>query len=233
MEKFIDLLAGLENEEQYAHMIWKVLTGYYGILNHESEDIEFINYLQENGQDSLTEALAIIYKNIPNEKRGLFRKAVGDVLLKCAESSESEASLFLDDLISLIGQINAKELLGSLLDLTRREPKLISVCLSSAQEMQPSEELFIFVLDLVRNKHFLDSNIFDAIRVMVDCCPEKTILIIDNLRKRIRGLYIAARSLEKEHESAYWDAVLRNFSYLNGHKEKTALERIAYHALRK
>ncbi len=159
-------------------------------------------------QESLSKGIAIVYQErIPDDRKLMFRRAIGDVLREHANDLDAPIPAF-QDLLYVLLRTKAVESLSSLIPavgnglLGRRYPDILYETFTVLKSLAPSAHVYDTTLELINCINFDDGYIFEAMKVLIECEPPRaasTILLFESRLSRLRKETLALGGDE-------WDA---------------------------
>lgn len=189
------------DREQYADWLWRGLRAFYNAQSASRvRAFDHVGLIIAQ-QDSVCEGLAHVYEEyVPESRKLLFRRAIGDVLREQANNQDAPITAF-QDLIYLLVRIRANESLGALLSAVgnglvgKRHPAIFYETLAVLRSLAPSAHAFETARGLVVSANFDDGYLFEATKVLVECEPPSVSGIVLEFEPRLSKLRQACLEL--------------------------------------
>lgn len=161
-------------------------------------------------KESVTEGLAQIYESdVSKSGKLLYRRAIGDVLRESApEMAISTPAI--NDLIYLIGRIEAREPLESFMLVIERDgvdrEKILYPMMGVLILLSPCEEVYKTTKELVNSSHFDNGYLFEALNILTECKPSNTPAILDEFSPRLKNLRSECHKIGGNEWTTYREA---------------------------
>ncbi|MCX6741142.1 MAG: hypothetical protein NTY61_01965 [Candidatus Parcubacteria bacterium] len=159
---------------------------------------------------------------MPENKRLMFRQAIGKLLHRHGKEENSPADLFLNfvylDFIYLIPKNEAVGMLGPLAEAvkkklaSKKEPGIIHSTLAVLLHFSPSREAYDAMSLLADGDDFVGEYLFMAIKILVKCEPTQTEAIVTRFKPRIAERFWITRHGEKKKLGHFWGTIQTTFS---------------------
>lgn len=192
-DKIIEIFNGFDRN-MFAKWLQAGLQSFYAVKPWErSCSFEHVGY-QIAQSESLVTGLRDVYNEyISSQKKLEFRQAIGDVLLACGNDAELPLSL-LQDLVCLISLTKAVETLDAI-SLTvgrgllgKRHPEIWYDTMVAMASLPIIDAVYTTVLKFTYSENWDDAYLFEAVRILIECNPQKAFIIITIYEPRLREL---------------------------------------------
>jgi hypothetical protein len=198
------------DREQYADWLWRGLQAFYETPAERAYAFEPHGLLIVQ-QESVCEGLAQVYgEYVPQRKKLMFRRAIGDVLREQANNHEAPIDAC-RDLIYLLARIRANESLGALLPAVgngfvgKRLPAILYETFAALRLLAPSWQAYEAARDLAYSANFDDGYLFEATKVLIECEPSRVAEIVLEFEPRLSKLREDCKRLG-DHDGDEWTA---------------------------
>jgi hypothetical protein len=161
----------------------------------------------------------IYYDCIPESKRSLFNRAIGNVLENIHEDDGLPESA-IQDLIYLVGQVRAREALEPLASgvesgvLTKIHPRALFESLAVIKQLAPCEEACRATEKLINSPQVEERYLIEEVKILVLCKPKEALSILNKFLPRITNIRSQVISENERGRNAYTD-LLESFRDYN------------------
>ncbi|MFH1401936.1 MAG: hypothetical protein ABIG40_03175 [Parcubacteria group bacterium] len=202
----ISEIAKLDSVEMFAEWLWQILCAFYPKLDWlKFGDLENFVTRYESSVIGLAE---IYYEHVPDDKKPMFRKAIGELLHE--KSNDEKASTgAMEDLVYLIARIKALEsamalsvAVGTGL-LGKRYPEILDSAFASLEALSPSKESCEATLKLINSENFDTGYFFSALEILIRYKPSEAASIIKKHLPDLIKLKVTAKKLGAKEWEAY------------------------------